>query len=341
MHTYFCSLLLMLYSLIHLLPTLWQFKKNATAQHALTQTILQPYWDKFPALPAKDRRRMRDYPLQFIVFFAEIWAILLQRDLSIKERTRLVLYASSGCLYDDFFDEESVSAETLRLMYLQPNHYEPQNDKERLFVMLMQDLYKTMDNTAVVLRQGFEDTFLKFWEAQVQSQQQARQASLTQEEIWQISEKKGGYAMLLSRFLLDSTLPTGEAETIFRIGAWFQLLDDTLDIDKDLRNGVRTLVTTATNINSIAQKIRLETHTVTQRIAQLAYPKRAKRQASFRFFILSASGYVHVQRLKRLQRTTGEVFRPDQYAPQAMLWVENRWANLRIALPYLLTGFRG
>jgi hypothetical protein len=330
----------MLYSFINLLPVLWQFKQNATAQHIHTQTILQPYWDKFPDLSAKDRKRMHGYPALFIGFFAEIWVVLLKRELSDKERKRLVLFAGSACLYDDFFDEGDVSVEALREMYLRPHHYEAQNDKERLFVWLMQDVYKTMENTDIALRQGFEDTFLKFWEAQVHSQQQARQASLTQEEIWQISEKKGGYAMLLSRYLLDSPLPTGEDETIFRIGAWFQLLDDTVDIDKDWQNKVQTLITTTTDINIVAQKIYTETHRVSQRIAQLPYPKRAKRQVSFRFFILSASGYIHLKRLKKLQRTTGNVFRLDQYTHQQILWVESRWSNLWIALPYLLTRFR-
>jgi len=324
--------MLSLYKLINLFPTLWQFKEKAKAQHIFTKQVLQPYWNNFPHLLPKDLRRMRDYPLQFIVFFAEIWADLLNKPLSIDERKRLVLYAAGGCLYDDFFDEAHLSPKSLQHIFLHPATYIPQNDKERVFIQIMTDLYAQ----GIPSPTKFEATFDLFFKAQIESQSQARQASLTPHQIWTISANKGGFALLLARHLLDTPLPAGEAEAVFQIGAWFQLLDDTLDIGKDLLNDVRTLITTSQDIRLIEQKLKTETNKVASFIQTLSYPEKKQRKAIFRFFVLSASGWIHIQRLKRLQNSSGQIFRPEKYPSHELQWVENNLSNFWYALPYLL-----
>ncbi|NJO02442.1 MAG: hypothetical protein HC880_12810 [Bacteroidia bacterium] len=313
-------------NLIKLPSMLRQLRQGLRNQQAFTQALLQPYW-QWPnpdeSLKKSDLRRMQDYPLQFIVFFAEWWCMLKPRTLTPLERQRLTYYAAFLCLYDDFFDESPLSPEQLRCLVDIPEAFVPTSAKETLAKDLILRLYDCYSPGS-----AFKTVWDSFYQAQWQSKAQMAGSALSRAEILQISADKGGYALMLSYLLLEDLPQPGEMETCYALGAWFQFLDDVVDIDKDIRNGVRTFINTATDVGELEEGLARQGQLAFSCLRQLPYPLQEKEKVLFRFFIIGMSGWIHLRRLKKLQRRTLNRFLPHQYPPEDIRWVENRPSNI-------------
>jgi hypothetical protein len=273
---------------------------------------------------------MRDYPLQFIVFFAEVWAVLRGQALSETERRRLTLFAGAGCLYDDFFDENQIPTEDVYQIVASPLTYPAQTDKERLCAELLTDLYVLLPE-----RKHFSATFEHFYQAQLASQQQIKNV-LPAEELWKISADKGGYALLLSFWLLDQPTQHGEPEAVYQLGAWFQLLDDLLDIDKDYKKGITTLLTSTSDMRLIARKLQEETQQLFKALRTLPYSATSVRKVIRLFRIIGTSGQIHLRQLLRLQSATQGIFDISKYPSTQIQWVETKTTHLWVGLWYLI-----
>ena len=89
-------------NLIQLPSSLIFLKKSADRQNQYTKKLLDNFLAPIlkgndGSLLKKDIRRMHDYPLQFVAFFADIFAKLRNKPLSDTERERITLYASLLC----------------------------------------------------------------------------------------------------------------------------------------------------------------------------------------------------------------------------------------------------
>jgi hypothetical protein len=316
----------------HLIHTFIDLQKRFSYQQKFTQAFLQKYQNWQPndgSFQKKDMRRMRDYPLQFIVFFADFFALMRQQPLSSLERQRLTTYAALLCLYDDFFDENELSTQEIWMLYQDSQSFKAQSTKQAICRDLLIDLFRMYPKN-----QHFEETFYKFHQNQEISKKQYQGHHLDKGIIRQISFDKGGYALLLSRLLMEHPLEEGEGETVYQLGAWFQVLDDIVDIAKDRREQMATLVTICTKIEQIEQELEQQTEITFNLLKHLKYTESSKKEALYRFQIIGTSGLVHLKRLKKLQGM-GD-FQINQYPEKEIQWIETRWENYQQGLKFLL-----
>lgn len=320
-------------NIFSILQKIYQLQKKYQYQRQFTANLLQKYKHWQPndgTLKAKDLRRMNDYPLQFIVFFADLFALLRKKPLSLKERTHLTQYAAMLCLYDDFFDEGILSDEAIWQLYQNPADFQPSHTKQAVCRDLLLDLFRSYPKTA-----HFDEVFWKFHQAQIQSRKQQQDSPLTQQEILKISFDKGGLALLLSRLLMDNPLLTNESDTVYALGAWYQLLDDIVDVAKDYREGVATLLTTSKEVQHIKQALEQQTSHAFEALLALGYDKGILQQVIQYFSIIGTSGWVHLQRLQKLQGKGR--FALENYAEKDIQWVETRLSNYYHGLKLMLS----
>lgn len=79
------------------------------------------------------------------------------------------------------------------------------------------------------------------FEAQIKSLNQLE--SISTEELVELLSDKGGTAFLQYATTINTSIPQVEQEAIFQSGYLLQLINDFVDIQKDIENGVKTLAT--------------------------------------------------------------------------------------------------
>jgi hypothetical protein len=323
-------------NLIHLPKALWAIHQQAQIQRKFTPLILEKYlghWQKQSdgSLQSRDWRRMRDYPFLFNVYFNSLMAELRQKPLTISEREKITLYAAAGCLYDDFFDDNVLNFSQLREICLFPDHFICQTDKQRAFVILMQNLYRQYPD-----RQEIMHYFEKFYQSQSQSKAQLQKTALNRTDLLKISFDKGGYAQVLSRFLMDNPLKINELEVVYELGAWYQILDDVVDIATDRQAQIQTLATTAPNVETLENELENQAKKAFGLLRTLDYPKTQKETVIQRFSVIGTAGWVHLQQLKKLQKQSNNQFLLPQYSEKDLEWQEKSPRNVWIALQFWL-----
>jgi membrane protein DedA with SNARE-associated domain len=85
--------------------------------------------------------------------------------------------------------------------------------------------------------------FLSLQEAQIESLKQIGQCQMDQEELLEITFRKGGYAFALFGYVVRGHLSPEEFRHFFGMGCVFQLMDDIHDVSDDLQSGSDTIFT--------------------------------------------------------------------------------------------------
>lgn len=76
---------------------------------------------------------------------------------------------------------------------------------------------------------------------------QGNSNGLSRDQIMEVSFNKGGASVLADGYLVAGRLTPLQQRFLFGYGIWLQLADDLQDIPEDLKEGVRTLFTSATS----------------------------------------------------------------------------------------------
>lgn len=318
-------------------------------QQDYTLPFLKPIFDKVPkeveTLSKAEWRRIKDYPMLFIVLFVELFAELREQALSEQERARLTLFSAGLAIYDDFFDNTELSADYILDIYQHPQHIFENNSintesqhnqkispQEKVFYEIMQVFYANFENTHPNYA-SFQSKFKEFWRFQQQSRLQLQASpKLSPALLREISFGKGGTALLLSRLLMDNPPTDFEAKMVEEMGAWFQWFDDIVDIAQDLQKPAQTLIINANTIAEARKEVFQITKKVFLEMKKLPYKQSLITKITHQFFVISTSGWIHLAQLEKLEKKTNHVFMPFEYTHKQVLWQQNDIKNIWRAL---------
>ncbi|HEY9261388.1 hypothetical protein, partial [Chitinophaga sp.] len=148
------------------------------------------------------------------------------------EKERMLQYFICSSLFDNFCDRKELSQEALHQLSFAPESYTAGSFDEQLFLQCH-----------LFLRDGVRDkSFYEkvthgVYQSQVDSVKQFDH-TLSDEEITDITIRKGGYAVLLCHFYLDDPASEPEQQCWYQIGGIIQLINDLYDIHKDYQEGI-------------------------------------------------------------------------------------------------------
>ena len=176
-------------------------------------------------------------------------------------------------IYDDFFDENDLSAEEIKTLMSAPESFKSKNAVEELFIFLLKEVYQNLPN-----QESFAFYFEKLFYAQEESKR-LLDASLTTKEVKEIAFEKGGYTALLFRSILSHDLIEGEKEALYQLGAVGQLMDDIFDLYDDVEEGLNTIVTRfGFDFKPMVELYEVEILKLKEQILNLEYSKSNKER---------------------------------------------------------------
>ena len=228
-------------------------------------------------------------------FINDSFSSLFGRNNVEKEKERNLLYFIMVSVYDDFFDDKTLTIEQIDSIFYHPETFTPQTFFEKVFIYTHTRLLNDVADKA----QYFKD-FEGLHIAQKDSLEQFN-PKVTDEALLSITTRKGGYCLLMCRHYLDTPyLPEADASW-YALGGVIQLTNDLYDIYKDMQEGIITLAVRAKQYEAIYALYHSHAVALNETIRQLPVTKNRKSDLSIILNVIAAFGHVALDNLKRLQ----------------------------------------
>jgi|CXWJ01.1.fsa_nt_gi hypothetical protein len=273
----------------------------------------------------------RYYGLAVPAILGEAFCVLRGKTMTVKERLCSTCQGGMTGLGDDFFDKQRLSEEALKDFIERPEHFYGNTASEKLFL----HFYKTALANAPD-RVKVQQQIMRVFHAQLLSKQQSK-LQLSNEVLKDITIRKGAESLLYYRTAFEHPMKKGEEKMLYALGGLMQLSNDIFDVYKDHKNGISTLVTTATKIKQLRFLYSALLRIGIEAANRSGYPKRNVKQ----FLGIISIGifsrcYVCLDQLGVNEKRSGNVFDPKQYQRKDLVCdmdtAKNKWRSLRYHL---------
>jgi hypothetical protein len=228
-------------------------------------------------------------------FINDSFSSLYGRNNNANEKERNLLYFIMASVYDDFFDDKTLTLDQIDSIFYHPEKYKAVTFFEKVFIYS----HTRLLNEVVDRLQYFKD-FERLHLAQKDSLEQFNPA-VTDEALLSITTRKGGFCLLMCRHYLDTPyLPEADA-TWYALGGVIQLTNDLYDIYKDMQEGIITLAVRAKQYETVYTLYHKHAQELNKTIRQLPVSNILKSELSIILNVIASFGYVALDNLKRLQ----------------------------------------
>lgn len=295
--------------------------------YAALQAYLKQSDESFKA---KDLRRIKYYARFVPAVSGASYGVLLNRNLTQKERIAMLFLSAAAPMFDDYFDDTALKEADLREMIAHPETFHAGNRREQVLIYLLQKAKQHITHI---------DAFMHVCYAVFDAQNEAKKqenGKLSWAEVRKITYDKGGYSTLLFLAVLEDFEMGNKAneEAIYHFGGLVQVIDDMFDIYEDAKIGLQTLATMAQNM----EDLRLEFEQSLQKLGQLFYglplPKRnVKRFLDLQLFFFTR-GCVCLEQLVHLQEKTKQSFNAADFTRKELICDMEKWENIRKWIGY-------
>jgi hypothetical protein len=223
------------------------------------------------------------------------FAKLENRYTNKLERENNKLYFILASLYDDLMDENIVSKEVLNETFLNPENAKPESFSEAVLIDTHLKLMGLVHD-----KEAYQKVLHSIHHAQLDSLEQLKN-DISLERILSITERKGGYSLLMSRHYIQMTANETIDHCWYQLGGMIQMTNDLYDIYKDTIAGIYTFANTQNSYEKIKADYELQVNKYKSSINQLAFKESNKLMLQIKLSLIPALGYVALENLKRLQ----------------------------------------
>jgi len=228
-------------------------------------------------------------------YINDSFSSLFGRNNNSNEKERNLLYFIMVSVYDDFFDDKTLTLDQIDAIFYHPEEYIAQTFFEKVFIYTHSRLLNDVADRA----QYFKD-FEGLHIAQKDSLEQFN-PKVSDESLLSITTRKGGFCLLMCRHYSDTPyLPEADA-TWYALGGLIQLTNDLYDIYKDIQEGIITLAVRAKQYEGIYRLYHQHAQALNDSIRKLPVKNLRKNDLSIILNVVSAFGYIALDNLGRLQ----------------------------------------
>jgi len=228
-------------------------------------------------------------------FINDSFSSLYGRNNNANEKERNLIYFIMVSVYDDFFDDKTLTLEQIDSIFYHPEEYTAQTFFEKVFIYT----HTRLLNDVADKIQYFKD-FEGLHIAQKDSLEQFNPA-VSDEVLLSITTRKGGYCLLMCRHYLDTPFLIEADATWYALGGVIQLTNDLYDIYKDMQEGIITLAIRAKQHEAIYALYHKHAEALNESIRKLPVTNSHKSDLSIILNVIAAFGYVALDNLARLQ----------------------------------------
>lgn len=254
------------------------------------------------------------YGLAVPAILGEAFCALHSTKMTAQQRTASTCQGAMTGLFDDFFDKQNLSEEALKKFIENPITITGSTSNEKLFLHFYNEALNNCPSKKIMLTQLY-----KVYDAQVESKQQSAEG-LSQQQIQNITIKKGGESLLFYRTAFEFELTNAEEIMLFKLGGVMQLANDIFDVYKDSKGGIYTLMTTAKQVKYV-RKLFIELLNDAQ---VAAYATNLPSKNIHRFLQIISVGifsrvFVCLNHLEKAEQTSNEVFTHTAYTRRQLI----------------------
>ncbi len=293
-------------------------KNQVKEQKAFIHDYLHPFLSKYHtqndgSLTEYDFEKITNYyGIGSPVLAGEGLARLLDCQVGKKERKTLTLMAAITGLFDDFFDRSFQSKERIKGLMNLSEDTPPQNAHERLFYDLVSEILKLSDDPKRLYQYAN-----RVFEAQVSSlKQKANETSW--DELFDITYKKGGESLLFYRCSFPAPISEQESECLLKIGGLIQVCNDIFDVNKDIKEGIRTIATETRDMAVLKAKVQ-KLYSEVFEYCRIAIPSKQMEAFLEQIKIIISQSLVALDFYLQTQNNNGKTFTPQKYPRESLI----------------------
>jgi hypothetical protein len=259
------------------------------------------------------------------LFLGELLCVLRTNKLSQNEKLSLIYLGALIAITDMMVDDFRINRDKLtRLMT------EEKERSRKDLSAIEQILLLYYRQLLTVISEEKKKTIHDFslLKPQVDSQEQLSGA-MTEKEIMEQTRKKGGTALLLVASLLFD-INNKNKDAFYQLGYFIQLMNDSQDLPKDIRNGVTTLIPFQKTYKDISSVLHKEFHETARLFYESEFPQYSVYRLLFNFHaMLTGIGFKLVRYAAitngvidpaLIKSTDKSRFRIKMFSPQAIAY---------------------
>ncbi len=312
MLTYFKNIVVLPWYFVILIFNLRVQKKYIKKTIAID--ILDSKTIKDGSLNDNDFKKISNYyALAVPAILGESFCVLRNKKMTRKERYVITYLGGLSGLLDDFFDSKNSSEEYIKSLIINPLENNGKNSFENLIIKLYNKALSNSTNSGLI-----QNSAIEVFQAQKTSKTQTS-TTITKEEIEAITYHKGGVSFQFYRNALENQMTSEESLLVYKLGALLQLENDIFDVYKDLKDGIKTMLTTETKIENIRKKYSFLYNELKTVAYQTNYPSKNIQHFLQLVSLVICRGYVCLDMLEKNEKRTEGVFRPEFYSRKELI----------------------
>jgi hypothetical protein len=273
-----------------------------------------------------DKKKINFFALFIPAMLGKGFAILNEKKMTTHQRKTMMLISAATPLFDDFFDDENLSIQHLKNIFIQRKDFIPTNNKEKLFFEFWIKIYDKSNQQEKLINLS-----LAIIDAQIKGLQQITMP-LQYHEIKEISFAKCSQSTLLFWFLMNDNATIEQLEVVERLGRLIQFSDDVLDMWFDLQTKTKTVATNCITITQLKNDWMQEWQLFEAAVNKLSIIKKNKTTfIQLQYFLLSVTEIAFMQ-LENLPHATTHFVVSNFNRKQLVCDMElgkNRWRWLK------------
>jgi len=282
-------------------------------------------------IDAEDIKKINSYyGLGVPAILGESFCTLRGYKMTNDEREFSTLSGALTGLFDDLFDKNKTDNKLIEQLLYTPDSFIPINDNQKLSI----EIYKLFLNKLV--NKDLSKQFIEeIYKVQLDSIKQENN-SITNEEIIDITHRKGGYSVLFFRSVYQHNLDKTEYDAFYQLGALMQLGNDIFDVYKDYKSGINTLVTRAEDIKVLRNYFIKEHIKTNNFLINLNYPSRNKIFFLNKVNLALSRCYVCLDQFESLQNNSNNKFKLSDYTRKELICDMEKPLNILKSLMYYM-----
>ncbi len=228
-------------------------------------------------------------------YVANTFSGLYNRKNNKAEIERNIQYFLMTVLYDELTDDVKMDDQRVFEISYHPQTVVPVNFKERVLVAMHLGLIAQVPDA-----QEYWEVVKQVHLAQKDSAKQF-DAQIILEELIDITQRKGGYSLLMCRHYLIDPNNKQVDNCWYHLGGLIQLTNDLYDTYKDTMEGIYTFANTQNDIANIEMIYAQQKLLFKKSIESLPVSNYTKQQFAINTSIIPAFGDIAINQLKELQ----------------------------------------
>ena len=295
----------------------------------LNDDILESRRTNDSSLDENDFRKMKDYyGLAVPVMVGESFCLLRGKRMSSEERLSLTCLGGLTGLFDDFFDKKNMPESYIKNLLENPKSMTGENSNEKLILKLYLKALGNLSDT-----EKLKSYSMEIYQAQVLSKRQLSD-NLNKKEITEITFQKGGSSVLFYLCSFNEEISETEKELFYKLGGIWQIENDLLDVYKDHKAGIKTLVTTEIRIENIRTVYIQLVNQLVKLLLQTRYSASCKRNFLDTIILFISIGFVAMDVLEKNEKKTNNTFELDRYERKDLICDIEKPVNILKVIHY-------